>query len=306
MKVVVTGASGLLGRALVRALRADGHEVLRLVRRAPRTRRRAPLGPAARPLDPARSPASTPWSTWPARRRRPAVDRAATSSGCSTSRVDSTDDDQRGAGRRGRRRPRPPRVLLSALGGRLLRRHRRPRCRRGAPRRRRTSSPSVVRPVGGRDRARRGGRRPGRPRCAPGWCSAAAALLSTVLGPLFRLGLGGRLGIGPAVLAVDHPAPTRSARSGFLLDRRRLRPGQPHRARAGDQRRVHRGARPGAAPADAAAGPALAHALALGEFGRRASSAGSAPCPTRLLDAGLHLRPPRPSSRPCGRPSPAG
>ncbi|MGY5882272.1 TIGR01777 family oxidoreductase [Modestobacter lacusdianchii] len=37
MKVAVTGSSGLIGSALVRALVADGHEVLRLVRRTPRT-----------------------------------------------------------------------------------------------------------------------------------------------------------------------------------------------------------------------------------------------------------------------------
>ena len=37
MKIAVTGASGLIGSALVRAMRADGHEVLRLVRRTPRT-----------------------------------------------------------------------------------------------------------------------------------------------------------------------------------------------------------------------------------------------------------------------------
>ncbi|WP_299955509.1 TIGR01777 family oxidoreductase [uncultured Modestobacter sp.] len=37
MKVAVTGSSGLIGSALVRALAADGHEVLRLVRRTPRT-----------------------------------------------------------------------------------------------------------------------------------------------------------------------------------------------------------------------------------------------------------------------------
>ncbi|HEX6357725.1 TIGR01777 family oxidoreductase [Actinophytocola sp.] len=35
MKVAVTGTSGLLGRALVRQLLADGHDVLRLVRRRP-------------------------------------------------------------------------------------------------------------------------------------------------------------------------------------------------------------------------------------------------------------------------------
>lgn len=35
MKVAITGASGLVGRALVRSLRDDGHEVVRLVRREP-------------------------------------------------------------------------------------------------------------------------------------------------------------------------------------------------------------------------------------------------------------------------------
>ena len=36
MKIAVTGSSGLIGTALVTSLRADGHEVIRLVRRAPR------------------------------------------------------------------------------------------------------------------------------------------------------------------------------------------------------------------------------------------------------------------------------
>ena len=35
MKIAVTGSSGFLGTALVSSLRSDGHEVLRLVRRAP-------------------------------------------------------------------------------------------------------------------------------------------------------------------------------------------------------------------------------------------------------------------------------
>nr|MDQ5839515.1 NAD-dependent epimerase/dehydratase family protein [Acidobacteriota bacterium] len=32
MKVIVTGSTGLVGRALVRSLLSDGHEVTRLVR----------------------------------------------------------------------------------------------------------------------------------------------------------------------------------------------------------------------------------------------------------------------------------
>jgi hypothetical protein len=37
MKVAITGSSGLIGRALAASLRADGHEVVRLVRRPPHT-----------------------------------------------------------------------------------------------------------------------------------------------------------------------------------------------------------------------------------------------------------------------------
>ena len=37
MKVAVTGSSGLIGNALTASLRADGHQVVRLVRRPPRT-----------------------------------------------------------------------------------------------------------------------------------------------------------------------------------------------------------------------------------------------------------------------------
>src|SRR5499427_4008377 len=36
MRIAVTGSSGLIGTALVASLRADGHEVIRLVRRTPR------------------------------------------------------------------------------------------------------------------------------------------------------------------------------------------------------------------------------------------------------------------------------
>ena len=51
MRVLISGASGLLGKALTRALQNDGHETLALVRRAPRDGEvewnpRQPLGPA--------------------------------------------------------------------------------------------------------------------------------------------------------------------------------------------------------------------------------------------------------------------
>lgn len=51
MKIVVTGASGLIGSALVPALRADGHEVVRLVRRAPAAPDEARWDPAGHTVE---------------------------------------------------------------------------------------------------------------------------------------------------------------------------------------------------------------------------------------------------------------
>ena len=52
MKIAVAGASGLIGGALVPALRADGHEVLQLVRRTPRTAEEHRWDPQHRRIDP--------------------------------------------------------------------------------------------------------------------------------------------------------------------------------------------------------------------------------------------------------------
>jgi uncharacterized protein (TIGR01777 family) len=51
MKIAVTGSSGLIGGALVPALREDGHEVLRLVRRTPRTAEEHRWDPQHRRID---------------------------------------------------------------------------------------------------------------------------------------------------------------------------------------------------------------------------------------------------------------
>ena len=52
MKIVISGTSGLIGRALVPALEAAGHEVLRLVRREPAGADEAFWDPASGSLDP--------------------------------------------------------------------------------------------------------------------------------------------------------------------------------------------------------------------------------------------------------------
>ncbi|GAC1322835.1 MAG: TIGR01777 family oxidoreductase [Mycobacteriales bacterium] len=51
MKIAVTGASGLIGSALLPALRSDGHQVLALVRRTPRGPDEARWDPAAGTVD---------------------------------------------------------------------------------------------------------------------------------------------------------------------------------------------------------------------------------------------------------------
>jgi uncharacterized protein len=51
VKIVVAGASGMIGTPLVRALRADGHDVLRLVRRDPAAPDEVRWDPAAGSID---------------------------------------------------------------------------------------------------------------------------------------------------------------------------------------------------------------------------------------------------------------
>ncbi|MCB5170223.1 TIGR01777 family oxidoreductase [Streptomyces bambusae] len=59
MRIAVTGASGLIGKALVRSLRADGHAVVRLVRRPPREPDEAAWDPRRGTVDPAALPGCT-------------------------------------------------------------------------------------------------------------------------------------------------------------------------------------------------------------------------------------------------------
>jgi uncharacterized protein len=53
MRIVIAGSSGFLGTPLVRLLRTEGHDVVRLVRREPRAPGEIRWDPAARTLDPA-------------------------------------------------------------------------------------------------------------------------------------------------------------------------------------------------------------------------------------------------------------
>ncbi|MFD9729968.1 NAD-dependent epimerase/dehydratase family protein, partial [Streptomyces sp. NPDC059072] len=52
MRIAVTGSTGLIGSALVRSLREDGHEVVRFVRREPAAGDEARWDPARGHVDP--------------------------------------------------------------------------------------------------------------------------------------------------------------------------------------------------------------------------------------------------------------
>ncbi|MGO4424222.1 TIGR01777 family oxidoreductase, partial [Streptomyces sp. MCAF7] len=52
MRIAITGSSGLIGTALVRSLHADGHQVVRLVRRAPRAEGEVQWDPQRQWVDP--------------------------------------------------------------------------------------------------------------------------------------------------------------------------------------------------------------------------------------------------------------
>ncbi|GAA0244614.1 TIGR01777 family oxidoreductase [Cryptosporangium japonicum] len=112
MRIVVSGASGLIGTSLVEDLRRDGHEVLRLVRREPTGPDQLRWDPAAGRLDPAAlsgadaivhlSGAGVGDRRWTSRYKATLID----------SRVDSTRTIATAAARA----EKPPKVLISASG----------------------------------------------------------------------------------------------------------------------------------------------------------------------------------------------
>ena len=192
MKIAISGASGLIGTALARSLRLDGHDVLPLVRR--------PVAPGSRPCSGTPRPArSTP-------RALEGIDGLVNLSGAGIgdkrwndaykrevleSRTTSTDLLARTiAGL-----DRPPAGLRQRLGHGHLRRHRRHRRHRAEPGRQRLPR-RRVRALGGRRRApaAAAGIRVTHPRTGIVLSPNGGALAKLL--PLFKLGVGGRMGSG--------------------------------------------------------------------------------------------------------------
>ena len=186
MKVAITGSSGLIGTALTASLQADGHQVVRLVRRPPRAADEVRWDPRAAdaggPVADRRRRLRAPGGR---RGRRPPLDR----------RLQGGDPVQPGARRPGRSPP-------------PWRRRRRGRRRSSSPPRSAgTAIPAAPRSPRTRPRARRSspgwwptGRPPPPPPARPASASRTCAAASSSApggGVLGRLALPARLGVLP-------------------------------------------------------------------------------------------------------------
>jgi uncharacterized protein (TIGR01777 family) len=286
VRIAITGASGLIGGALIRALRADGHEVLQLVRRTPRTADEHRWDPQHHRIDPAVladvdavvNLAGTPI--------RPRPFTRGYKERLVGSRLDATTTISQALADAAAADPSRKRVLLSASAVGFY----------GD-----TGSRTVTEqdPAGSDFLAQL---------CAR-WEEATApaeaagirvahlrsglvldrsAMLLRVLGPIFRLGLGGRMGSGrqywPWISLADEIGAVRHLLTSDVSGPVNLTAPQPVTNAdfvAVLGREVHR---PTVLPV-----PAFALELALGEFGRSSVVGGQRALPVRLQESGYRF-----------------
>jgi uncharacterized protein (TIGR01777 family) len=281
VKIAITGASGLIGTALARALGTDGHEVIRLVRRTPRTADEHRWDPQHRRIDPALlsdvdaviNLAGTPI--------RPRPFTSSYKQRLIDSRIDATttiSEALAAAAGDGRAR-----VLLSAsavgfygnTGDRVVTEQDPP----GSD----FLAQLCVQWEAATAAAEAAGIRVVHLRT--GLVLDRSAMLVQVLGRIFRLGLGGRMGDGkqywPWISLTDEVGAIRhllTAQVSGPVDLTGPEPATNAEFTAELGRQVHR---PTLLPV-----PAFALTTALGEFGRSSVVGGQRALPARLLDSG--------------------
>jgi uncharacterized protein (TIGR01777 family) len=284
VKIAVTGASGLIGGALVQRLRADGHEVRTLVRRTPRTVDEHRWAPQHRRIDAevladvdavvhlAGAPIlPRPWTK--AYKQR-----------LLTSRVDGTTTISEGLAAAVAADPARPRVLLSAsavgyygdTGGRTVTEADPPGrdfLARLCAEWEAATTPAEV--AGVRVAHLRSGLVLGR-----------GALLVKILGLVFRAGLGGRLGSGrqywPWISLADEIAAVVHLLTADVSGPVNLTAPEPA-TNAEFTRALGRVLRrPTVLPV-----PGFLLSLGLGEFARSSILGGQRALPTKLLDSGF-------------------
>ena len=283
MKIAVTGASGLVGGALIPALRADGHEVIQLVRRTPRTSDEHRWDPQHHRVDPAVladvdavvNLAGTPI--------RPRPFTSSYQERLITSRLDATTTVSDALATAALADGSRPRVLLSAsavgfygdTGSRVVTEE--------DPAGADFLAQLCVRWEAATASAEAAGVRVAHLRS--GLVLDRSAMLVTVLGPIFRLGLGGRMGSGrqywPWISLDDEIGAIRHLLTADVSGPVNLTAPEPVTnaefvAELG--RQVHR---PTVLPV-----PAVALKLALGEFGRSSVVGGQRAVPVRLRESG--------------------
>jgi uncharacterized protein (TIGR01777 family) len=291
VKIAITGASGLIGQALVRALAADGHDVIRLVRRTPRTADEHRWDPQHHRVEPAIladvdaviNLAGTPI--------RPRPFTSGYKQRLLDSRLDATttiSDALAAASVDGR-----PRVLLSAsavgfygdTGARVVTEE--------DPAGSDFLAQLCARWEAATSPAQAAGVRVVLLRT--GLVLDRSAMLMQVMGRIFRLGLGGRMGNGrqywPWISLTDEVGAIRHLLTADVSGPVNLTGPSPvtnaeFTAELG--RQVHR---PTPLPV-----PSIALTLALGEFGRSSVVGGQRALPTRLRDSGYEFTHPDLSS----------
>jgi uncharacterized protein (TIGR01777 family) len=286
VKIAVTGASGLIGGALLTALRADGHEVLQLVRRTPRTSDEHRWDPQHHQIDPtllADVDAAINLAGVPI---RPRPFTSGYKERLAASRLDSTTTISDALARAMTAEPGRTRVLLSASAVGYY-------------------GDTGSRPVTEQDPA---GSDFLAQLCAR-WEAATApaeaagvrvvhlrtglvldrsAMLMQVMGRIFRLGLGGRMGSGrqywPWISLADEIGAIRHLLTADVAGPVNLTGPEPvtnaeFTAELG--RQVHRPTVLGV--------PSVAIKLALGEFGRSSVVGGQRALPVRLEESGYRF-----------------
>jgi uncharacterized protein (TIGR01777 family) len=284
MRIALTGSSGLIGSRLVPALRADGHEVLRLVRRTPRTADEHRWDPQHRRIDPALlrdvdavvNLAGTPI--------RPRPWTAAYKDRLLASRLDSTLTVSQALADAMTADPGRPRVLLSASGvgyyGDTGERCVEEDAAAGTD----FLARLCVQWEAATAAAAQAGVRVAQLRT--GLVVGRGAPLMQILGLVFRLGLGGRMGSGrqfwPWISLEDEVAAIRFLLTADVSGPVNLTGPEPVTNAEFTRRLAQVVHRPAVLPV-----PGFALSLGLGEFGRTGVLAGQRAIPGQLRAAGF-------------------
>jgi len=286
VKIAVSGASGLIGGALLPALRADGHDVLVMVRRTPRTSDEHRWDPQHRRIDPGLLADVDAVINLGGTPIRPRPFTAGYKEQLLRSRVDATTTISEALATAAAADRSRPRVLLSASAVGYY----------GD-----TGSRTVTEedPAGSDFLAQV---------CAQ-WEAATApaeeagvrvvrmrtglvldrkAMLMQVLGTVFRLGLGGRIGSGrqywPWISLADEVGAMRHLLTADVSGGVNLTGPEPASNAEFTRELARQVRRPAALPV-----PAFAVRLGLGEFGRSSVLAGQRAIPARLQESGYRF-----------------